>query len=150
MTQTLRFSILIDAPRKQVWRTMLSPGSYREWTRAFCEGSYYEGSWEQGRTIRFLDPNGNGVVSEIAEHRTFERIGIRHLGGVAAGVDDTQSEAVREWAGAFETYDFTDEGAGTRVSITTEVPAKYEEMMQRLWPAALTRLKALCDGVQPK
>ncbi|MEJ7931272.1 SRPBCC domain-containing protein [Ramlibacter sp. AN1015] len=146
MKRTLRYSVLIDAPRRQVWSTMLGPESYRDWTTAFCEGSYYEGSWEQGHTIRFLDPQGNGVISEIAQNRPFEHIGIRHLGVVAGGVADTESATAREWAPSFENYDFRDEGTGTRVDVETEIPQKYEDMMERLWPAALARLKALCEG----
>jgi hypothetical protein len=27
---------------------MLEPDTYRKWTEAFTEGSYYEGSWDKG------------------------------------------------------------------------------------------------------
>lgn len=145
MKTTLRFSILIDAPRQKVWRTMLSPDSYRDWTSAFTEGSYYEGSWEQGQRIRFLDPQGNGMVAEIAEHRTYERLSVRHLGIVKGGLEDMDSEEARAFAPAYENYDLRDEGGGTRLDISMDVVPEYEEMMQRLWPLALDRLKALAE-----
>lgn len=41
----LEFSIAIDAPPARVWDCMFDPLAYRDWTRAFGEGSYFEGSW---------------------------------------------------------------------------------------------------------
>ena len=75
----LQFSIDIRAPRATVWRKMLEQESYRDWTSEFTEGSYYEGSWEQGSKIRFLSPGGEGMVAEIAESRPLEFVSIRHL-----------------------------------------------------------------------
>lgn len=50
----LHFSILIQAPVEHVWQRMFSDVGYRDWTSAFCEGSYYQGNWQQGETMRFL------------------------------------------------------------------------------------------------
>ena len=64
---TQHFDILIDAPPERVWRYMLFSPTYERWTSAFCEGSRYEGGWDTGQTIRFMGPNGDGMVSVIAE-----------------------------------------------------------------------------------
>jgi len=106
--KTLRFEILIHAPREKVWRTMLEQDTYRIWTAEFMAGSYYEGSWEQGERIRFLSPEGGGMTAVIDENRPFEHISVRHLGEIREGVDDTESDAVKSWAGnAFERYTLT-------------------------------------------
>ncbi|HSP92676.1 MAG TPA: hypothetical protein VLN08_17305 [Vicinamibacterales bacterium] len=60
--KTLQFAIDIRASRQTVWDTMLALDTYRVWTAEFAEGSYYEGSWEQGARIRFLVPSGPGHV----------------------------------------------------------------------------------------
>src|SRR5688572_4275671 len=61
--QKINFSTTINAPRDVVWDTMLKDATYREWTSAFNpHGSWYEGSWEEGSTIRFLGPDENGQV----------------------------------------------------------------------------------------
>lgn len=140
------FDILIQAPRQQVWSTMLEAPTYEQWTSAFCEGSRFEGSWEQGARIRFLDPSGNGMVSEIAEHRPAEFVSIRHLGFIENGKEDTTSEAVRAWAPCYENYTFTDEAGGTRLNVVIDTFTGYEEMMANTWPPALQALKALCEG----
>ena len=68
--KTVRHSITIRAPREAVWDAMLGPETYRAWTAPFCEGSYYEGSWNTGDRIRFLGPGGaGGMTSVIAESR---------------------------------------------------------------------------------
>ena len=56
------------------------PESYKQWTSAFGDGLYFEGSWQKGQRIRFLTPQGDEVTSEIAEIRPNEFISIRHLG----------------------------------------------------------------------
>lgn len=140
------FEILIQAPRERVWTTMLQSPTYEQWTSAFCEGSRFEGSWKEGDVIRFLDPAGNGMVSEIAEHRPAEFVSIRHLGIIENGKEDTTSDAVRAWAPCFENYTFTDEGGGTRVRVDSDVFGDHEDMMARIWPQALDSLKTLCEG----
>lgn len=140
------FDIFIQAPRARVWATMLQSPTYEEWTRAFCEGSRFEGSWNAGEAIRFLDPAGNGMVSEIAAHRPAEFVSIRHLGFIENGQEDTTSDAVRAWAPCHENYTFTDEGDGTRLRIDLDAFGGYEDMMARLWPPALDKLKRLCES----
>ena len=63
---TLTFEVTIHAPRPLVWSTMLEQDGYRAWTSAFCEGSYYVGSWDEGARIEFLAPSGCGIVAVIA------------------------------------------------------------------------------------
>ena len=146
MKKTLRFSTRIDAPRERVWQLMLGPGSYREWTAPFCEGSYYEGTWDQGARIRFLTPQGEGMVSEVAEHRPREFVSLRHLGMIGKdGSEDFDSEAVKAWAPAFENYRFVDRDGGTEVQVEVETLPGYEQFMQENFPKALALLKELCE-----
>jgi ligand-binding SRPBCC domain-containing protein len=68
----LHYSTIIQAPCQVVWDTMLAPDTFRLWTSGFCEGSYYEGSWEKGAGIKFLSPSGEGMRAEIADNRQLE------------------------------------------------------------------------------
>ena len=145
MLKTLNFEIDIHAPRARVWDTMLAPDTYRTWTAAFCEGSRYEGSWEQGAEIRFLGPSGDGMVSEIAENQPRQFVSIRHLGTIEQGVEDTTSEKVRAWTPAYENYRFTDVPGGCRVTVTLDTVADYEQFMRDTFPKALALLKQLCE-----
>ena len=142
----LQFSTTIAAPVETVWRLMLAPESYSDWTSAFSEGSRYEGSWEQGDKIRFLGPSGDGMLSEIAENRRHAFLSIRHLGFLADGVEDTTSDAVRAWAPAYENYTFTALPEGTQLVVDQDVPAEWEQHMLDAWPKALALLKQLSEA----
>lgn len=149
MKKKLDFSITIQAPRAAVWDAMLQQDTYRIWTAEFMEGSYYEGSWDKGARIRFLGPDGNGgnggMISEIADNRQHEYISIRHLGIIKNDVEDTTSEEARSWAPAYENYSFTDVGGGTLVSVEMEVLPEHAEMFTKMWPAALEKLRQICE-----
>lgn len=141
----LQFTADIAAPVSTVFQTMLDPQHYRVWTAPFSEGSYYVGRWAQGESIRFLAPSGDGMLSEIVEHQPDVITSIRHLGMILQGVEDTQSEAVRAWAPAFETYRFSATPTGTRVVVDQDVPEAWAEDLKAAWPLALAKLKALCE-----
>lgn len=137
------YTIDINATPKQVWHHMLSDAGYRDWTTPFCVGSHYQGSWEQGATIRFLTPSGQGMVSRINENRLYEFVSIQHLGMVQDGKDDTTSAMVKAWGEVFENYTFTPTATGTRVTASlSHLPEAWADFMNATWPKALARLKA--------
>ena len=148
MTKTLHFSTIILAPVAQVWALMLDREGYEHWTAAFCEGSTFVGSWDEGQAMRFLAPNGDGMVAEIAQNRRHEFVSIRHLGEIVAGVEDTRSDKVRAWAPAYENFAFRPAPGGTEVVVSVDVVPEFETYMNETYPKALARLKALCEGAE--
>ena len=145
----LHFSIVINAPKKKVWNTMLSDGTYRVWTEAFMAGSHYVGDWNEGSKILFLAPGENGktsgMVSRIKENRPHDYISIEHLGVVQDGKEDTESAAVKDWAGAHENYTFTEADGKTKLLVDMDATDEFKEMFQDMWPKALQKLKGLAE-----
>lgn len=146
----MHFEIEIQAPAKKVWAIMLEPDTYQQWTTAFGPTSYYEGSWEKGSRIRFLGAEGSGMVSEIAENKPFSYLSIKHLGMIRNGVEDTSSEDAKNWRNAFENYTFTEKGSVTRLEVDlnfeiTPESTDMKEMFEGMWPAALLKLKGMCE-----
>jgi uncharacterized protein YndB with AHSA1/START domain len=144
----LHFSIDIDAPREQVWETMLGDAGYRVWTSEFTAGSHYVGDWSEGSRILFLGPGQtgeSGLVSRIRTNRPHERISIEHLGIIEEGEEDTASEAVRAWAGAQENYIFRDAGGRTELLVEMDSDEKHRAVFEETWPRALRRLKELVE-----
>ena len=142
----LSYSVLIDAPRKVVWETMLGPEDYKIWTAVFFEGSYYSGSWEQGSKIQFLTPAGDGMTAVIEESRLHEFVSIKHLGEIKDFIEDTTSDRVKSWAPAFENYSFVDNGNGTELTVSMDTLPEYEEYMNETYPKALAALKGICES----
>jgi uncharacterized protein YndB with AHSA1/START domain len=145
----LRFTAGINAPVHTVWTTMLDEASYREWTKAFMDGSYYEGSWEAGSEIRFFGPNEDGsvdgLVGRVIENRPDEFVCVEFLGQVAGGVVDTTSEEAKQIAGAQEAYSFSESGGATTLEVVLDSEEEYADVLNERWPKALARLKALAE-----
>lgn len=149
--QKIKFSVLIDAPKEKVWHTTLDDATYRSWTEAFNpRGSWYEGDWSQGSKILFLGPGDDGkvggMVSRIKENRPHEYISIEHLGIVQDGVEDMTSNAVKQWAPAFENYTFKDRDGRTEVLVEMDIDEAHRAAFEGMWPKALQALKQLSES----
>jgi hypothetical protein len=146
MKKTLNFSVSIQCPRRMVWDTMLGLDGYKVWTAAFCEGSYFSGSWAEGQKIRFLSPGGDGMIAVIAENRPYDHVSVRHIGEISGGVEDTTSTKVQAWAPAYENYTFVESGDGTEVTVSLDTASEWEQYMLDTYPKALVLLKNLCES----
>jgi uncharacterized protein YndB with AHSA1/START domain len=147
--QKLHFSIVIKAPKRKVWDTMLNDATYRQWTAPFGPGSHFVGDWSEGSKILFLAPGDKGeggMVSRIAESKKPDRLSIEHLGVVQDGKEDTSSDAVKGWAGAHENYTFIDKDGGTELLIDTDTDEEFKAMFEDMWPKALQILKELAEA----
>lgn len=142
----LEFSIDIAAPVARVWDCMFDPTAYRDWTSAFCEGSYYEGSWEAGRRLRFLDPQGFGTEAIVDEHVLHERLSLRLVGEIKDGRPVPDSPLHE--APAVERYVFSPTaGGGTQLVIHLQSwNDGFTGFLNEAWPKALARLKALSES----
>lgn len=145
---TLQFSIFINAPKEKVWNTMLEDVTYRQWTAAFHEGSYYKGSWEQGSEIKFLGPNEDGteggMYAIIEVNRPYEFISIKHLGELHNGVQKPWS--IEEGQEGYENYTFKEINGSTELIVDLKIPSEFKDMFQGMWPTALEKLKAIVES----
>lgn len=151
----LHYSIVINAPREQVWHAMLDEKPYREWTQAFNPGSYYKGDWSKGSKMLFLGPDPKtgeegGMVSRVAERKPYEFISIEHLGIVKDGKEDTTSEEAKKWTPVFENYTLKDKDGSIEVLVEMDSMEEYADMFDAMWPEALERLKDVAEGREPK
>ncbi|MCO6473503.1 MAG: SRPBCC domain-containing protein [Melioribacteraceae bacterium] len=148
----LNFSIVINAPKEEVWDSMLGEETYRIWTEPFAKGSHFVGEWSEGSKIYFLgpDPEGNmsGMLSRIKEIREYEYVSIEHIGFVNNGIEDTSSDAVKDWAGAMENYSFKENDGNTEVVVELigNIRDEYSEMFKDMWPKALNKLKEIAEN----
>jgi hypothetical protein len=147
--ETKTYSIDIAAPARIVWHRMLDDVPYRAWTSEFQPGSHYAGSWELGRDIRFLGPDGDGdesgLLGRIAENVPDERVSIEYLGFVNRGQDDTTSDLARQIAGNRETYTFAESDGATTLTVQVDLPDEWVADMDAAWPKALAVLKGLAE-----
>lgn len=145
--EKMNFSISINAPREKVWQVLWNDSTYRQWTTPFCEGSYaVTDNWKEGSKVLFLSPSGSGMVSTVAANKPNEYMSFEHLGEVKEGVEDTTSEKVKQWAGAFENYTLEEAGGATTVKVDIDITEDFKDYFVNTWPIALEQVKQLSEN----
>jgi hypothetical protein len=141
----LEFSIQINAPKANVWSTLLNDKTYRLWARVFSEGSHAVGDWSEGSKMLFLGSEDAGMTSMIARHIPNEFISIQHLGMIANGVEDFNSPETKKWSGALENYSVKEAEGITELLIEMDSVEDYEVYFRETWPKALQKVKELSE-----
>lgn len=144
--EKLQFRITINAPREKVWNILWDDANYRKWTTAFHEGSHaVTDNWKKGSKVLFLGPNGEGMVSRVAENIPNEYMSFEHLGEVKDGVEDTESERVKTWAGSHENYTLKTVDGQTELTMDMDINDEYKDMFSKIWPKALASVKEMAE-----
>ncbi|GAB3171830.1 SRPBCC family protein [Telluribacter humicola] len=139
--KTYKFSVQIEAPREKVWEQLWSDAGYRQWTSAFCEGSYVESDWEEGSTILFLSPEGDGMFGVIEKKVPLEVMTFKHLGELKNGQQET-----KDWAGARESYALKAVTDHTiEVEVELDATDEFQGYFQDTFPKALHILKQISE-----
>lgn len=140
------FKIAIDAPREKVWKVLWAEDTYPTWTAPFSEGSHAITDWEKGSKVLFLDGRGMGMVSTIDESIPNQYISFKHLGVVKNGVEDVESEEVKEWAGAHENYTLKDVQGKTELIVDMDINDTFKDFFTATFPKALQKVKELAES----
>jgi uncharacterized protein YndB with AHSA1/START domain len=144
--ERLEYKVVISAPAKTVWETMLGKETYEQWVAKSWPDSHYEGTWEKGGKIRFIGPDGSGTLAEIVELKPNERVLVRHIAILTpGGQEDRTSDTAKGWVGITEEYVFSEKQGQTTVSVNIETPEEWRKMFDDGWPAALDELKSLSE-----
>lgn len=144
--EKLQFTTTINAPKEKVWDVLWNDVTYRKWTSVFNEGSHAVTDWKEGSKVLFMDENGNGMVSKIETNRPNEFMSFKHLGLVKDNKEDTESEAVKGWNGAYENYKLNEISSGTELLVELDMNEEHKEMFMGIFPKALEQVKLLSES----
>jgi len=139
--ETLSYEIEIEAAPERVWGVLWGDITYRQWTTAFTEGSFYEGTLEEGSIVKFFDPNNNGMYSRVEKNEPGKEIKFLHLGEIYDGV-----EAPQEWGEATEAYILEETETGTTLTCKIQTPAEFKDFFEENFPKALGIVKNLSEN----
>ena len=143
----LEYKIVISAPVKKVWETMLQQETYRQWVAKSWPNSFYEGKWEKGEKIRFIGPDGSGTLAELVEVKPYEKLFARHIAILGpGGEEDRTSEIAKDWVGITEGYTFAEQNGKTTLTVSIETTPEWRKMFDDGWPAALDELKKITES----
>jgi uncharacterized protein YndB with AHSA1/START domain len=144
--EKLEYKIVISAPVKKVWDTMLNKETYVQWVAKSWPDSSYEGKWSKGEKIKFTGPDGSGTLAEIVESKPYERILARHIAVLLpGGIEDRTSEVAKGWVDITEEYRFAEQGGKTTVTVFIHANPEWKKMFDDGWPTALEELKKLSE-----
>lgn len=143
--EKMNFKTSINAPAEKVWDVLWNDASYRDWTSVFSEGSHAVTDWKEGSKVLFLSGTGEGMVSKIAANQPPKFMSIEHLGIVKDGKEDTESEAVKGWAGAHENYHLKEVGGRTELEVEMDTTEEFTSYFKDTWPKALEKVKELAE-----
>jgi uncharacterized protein YndB with AHSA1/START domain len=144
--KNLEYKIVISAPAKKVWDTMLNLETYQQWVAKSWPNSSYVGKWATGEKIKFIGPHGAGTLAELVEVKPYERVLARHIAVLGeGGVEDRTSEEAKVWVGITEEYRFAENKGKTTVTVLMSTPEEWAKMFDEGWPIALEELKTLAE-----
>ncbi|HMJ69010.1 MAG TPA: SRPBCC domain-containing protein [Cyclobacteriaceae bacterium] len=142
----LEYKVVISAPARKVWETMLGKETYKQWVAKSWPDSNYEGKWTKGENIRFIGPDGSGTLAEIVELKPYEKVFVRHVAVLnTGGAEDRTSDVAKGWIGTTEEYVFTEKQGETTLTVNMKTTADWRKMFDDGWPAALKELKSLSE-----
>jgi len=139
--ETLKFEIEIDAPPEKVWTVLWSDISYQQWTSAFTEGSFYQGTLEENSIVKFLDPKNNGMYSRVVKNIPNKEMIFLHLGEIYDGIETPQ-----DWGDATESYLLEDTENGILLKCEIKASEEFKGFFEEHFPKALLNIKHLAEN----
>ncbi|WP_428069168.1 SRPBCC domain-containing protein [Chryseobacterium gambrini] len=139
--EKLYFDIHINAEAEKVWSVLWDDFSFRQWTSAFTEGSFYQGNLKENEIIKFLDPQNNGMFSKIVALIPNQEIKFLHLGEIYNGV-----EAPQNWGEATERYILTEDENTTHLKVEIQTLEQFKSFFEEKFPDALSNVKHLSEN----
>ena len=147
--EKISFNTSINASRETVWAVLWGATTYPQWTSPFCEGSQAITDWQKGSKVLFVDATQSGMVSRVAESIPNEYMSFEHLGEVHNGVEDTESEQAKVWAGVHENYTLKTAGNSTVLLVEMDsaaIPEEFKSYFLNAWPQAMDKIKQLAEA----
>jgi len=139
--ETLEYKIEINASPEKVWTVLWDDMSYRQWTSAFTEGSFYIGTWEEDSMMKFFDPNNNGMYSRVLKNNPNKEMTFLHLGEIYDGV-----EVPQDWGDATESYLLEETENGTKLTAKINTSEEFKGFFEDKFPNALQNVKNLAEN----
>ncbi|MCJ8154728.1 SRPBCC domain-containing protein [Chryseobacterium sp. SSA4.19] len=139
--EKLHFEIQISAEPAKVWSVLWDDMSYRQWTTAFTEGSFYQGTWEEGSIMKFFDPHNNGMYSRVEKNIPEKIMKFLHLGEIIEGIEMPQ-----DWGEATEAYILEENEEGTMLNVEIQTNEEFKSFFEEKFPNALRIIKNLSEN----
>jgi hypothetical protein len=142
----LKFTVIINAPKEEVWKVLWSDSTYGQWTSVFSEDSKAITDWKEDSKVLFLAGNGEGMFSTIAKNIPNKFMSFEHLGVVKDGKEQPLDEETKKWSGAMENYSLEETEGATTLTVDVDATEEYHDFFMDKFPKALGSVKVLAES----
>lgn len=136
----LHYQIQIDAPAEKVWEVLFTQDSNKRWPSALNENTYFEGNWEQGSTMRFLDQENNGMYNLVVKNSHGIELAMKHLGWILDGELSPQ-----DWEDSTVSYILESNGNGTMLHAKVNSLDEFVDFFNSKYPQNFEKVKMLSE-----
>lgn len=146
----LEFTIDINAPAEKVWYSLWDEENYKNWTSAFCEGSYVVTDYKEGSKAHFLSPSGEGMFSSVSINKPFEIMSFNHIGILKNFEEQPIDDETKLWSGCEEKYELSENDGKTTVKASVDVIDQHVDYFDQSFPNGLKKLKEIAENPSVK
>lgn len=145
---TIEKTIEINAPAESVWRVLTENALVNEWSGEFMPGSYVDGEFKLDGTVRFFDPDKNGLQAHITTFDENDVLTYEYEIEFIKGEGDKDSPNSQVWHGCYDTFTLAEANGGTSLTITSTFPSEYLEAFEPSWDESVVRIKEVAELLQ--
>ena len=137
----LEFKTQINAPADKVWKVLFTQDENRNWPSAVNEGTCFEGNWEEGSVMRFLDDENNGMYNQIEKNIPNRELVMKHLGWIYDGELSPQ-----DWEDSTVTYLLESNENGTLLIAKVNALDEFVDLFNVKYLSILEKLMKLSES----
>ena len=137
----LEFKTQISAPAEKVWKVLFTQHENRNWPSAVNEGTYFEGTWEEGSVMRFLDDENNGMYNSVEKNIPNRELTMKHLGWIYGGELSPQN-----WEDSTVTYLLEPNENGTLLTGKINALDEFVDFFNSKYPSNFEKVKKLSES----
>jgi len=143
---TIDKSIEIHAPKSKVGFVLTDPKMTAIWCSEFMPGSYMEGEWKEGGTVRYLDGSNQGLRGTVTHYNPESMLRVEYNAEITNGVEYTDSEEAKKWVGTYDEWHLSEENGVTTLRLESKAPKEYYEDFLEMWDITLEKVKELAES----
>lgn len=137
----LEFTTQISATPEKVWNVLFTQDSYGKWSSAMNSGTYFEGNWEEGSIMKFLDQKNNGMYNLVEINKENQLLRMKHIGWIMDGELSPQG-----WEDSTVTYILEPNENGTLLKAEVNSLDEFIEFFNTKYPQNFELIKNLSES----
>lgn len=137
----LEFTTQISATPEKVWNVLFTQDSYGKCSSAMNPGTYFEGNWEKGSIMKFLDQKNNGMYNLVEINKENQLLRMKHLGWIMDGELSPQG-----WEDSTVTYILEPDDNGTLLKVEVNSLDEFVEFFNTKYPQNFELIKNLSES----